>query len=110
MPIPNAFEEFVCKFIAEAQLCRIVNIFKLNGNVYAFDSTAVDFCLNTFEWALFTKRKEGLKMHTSFHVTPAKVHDTEANDFQGCPILRNTLEFFLYCALPLFDYKREPGY
>ena len=33
------FEEFAYKVIAEAQRCRIVDIFKLNGNVYAFDST-----------------------------------------------------------------------
>ena len=53
------FEEFAYKVIAEAQRCRIVDIFKLNGNVYAFDSTTVDLCLSTFEWALFRKRKEG---------------------------------------------------
>ena len=44
------FEEFAYKVIAEAQRCRIVDIFKLNGNVYAFDSTTVDLCLSTFEW------------------------------------------------------------
>ena len=45
------------------------NDFKLNGNVYAFDSTTVDLCLSTFEWALFRKRKGGIK-----------VHDTKAMD------------------------------
>ena len=84
------FEEFAYKVIAEAQRCRIVDIFKLNGNVYAFDSTTVDLCLSTFEWALFRKRKGGIKMHTLydletqippfFHITPAKVHDTKAMD------------------------------
>lgn len=64
--------------------------FKLNGNVYAFDSTTVDLCLNSFEWALFRKRKGGIKVHplydfetqipTFFHITPAKVHDTKAMD------------------------------
>lgn len=29
------FEEFAYKVISEAQRCRIVDIFKLNGNVYA---------------------------------------------------------------------------
>ena len=85
------FEEFAYKVIAKAQLCRIVDIFKLNGNVYAFDSTTVDLCLSTFEWALFRKKKGGIKMHTLydlgtqiptfFHITPAKVHDTKAMDF-----------------------------
>ena len=30
---------------------RINNIFKLNGNVYAFDSTTIDLCLKLFPWA-----------------------------------------------------------
>lgn len=63
------FEEFAYKVIAEAQRCRIVDIFKLNGNVYAFDFTTADLCLSTFEWALFRKRKGGVK-----------VHDTKAMD------------------------------
>mgnify|MGYP003307231116 CR=1 FL=1 len=84
------FEEFAYKVIAEAQRCRIVDIFKLNGNVYAFDSTTIDLCLSTFEWALFRKKKGGIKMHTLydletqiptfFHITPARVHDTKAMD------------------------------
>ena len=63
------FKEFAYKVIAEAQLCRIVDFFKLNGNVYAFDNTTIDLCLSTFEWALFRKRKGGIK-----------VHDTKAMD------------------------------
>lgn len=84
------FEEFAYKVILEAQRCRIVDIFKLNGNIYAFDSTTVDLCLSTFEWALFRKRKGGIKIHTLcdletqiptfFLITPAKVHDTKAMD------------------------------
>ena len=58
--------EFAYKVIAEAQRCRIVDIFKLNGNVYAFDSTTVDLCLSTFEWARFRKRKGGVKVHTLY--------------------------------------------
>ena len=64
------FEEFDYKVIAEAQRCRIVDIFKLNGNVYAFDSKTVDLCLNTFEWALFRKRKKGVKVHTLYRFFP----------------------------------------
>ena len=84
------FEEFAYKVIAEAQRWRIIDIFKLDGNVYAFDSTTVDLCLSTFEWALFRKKKGGIKMHTLydletqiptfFHITPARVHDTKAID------------------------------
>ena len=84
------FEEFAYKVIAEAQRCRIVDIFKLNGKVYAFDSTTVDLCLNAFKWALFRKQKGGIKIHTVydletqiptfFHITPARVHDMNAMD------------------------------
>lgn len=84
------FEEYAYKVIAEAQRCRIVDIFKLNGNVYAFDSTTIGLCLNAFERALFRKRKGGVKVHTLydletqiptfFHITPARVHDTKAMD------------------------------
>ena len=84
------FEEFAYKVIAEAQRCRIVDIFKLNGNVYAFDSTTIDLCLSTFEGALFRSKKGGIKMHTLydletqiptfFHITTAKVNDMNAMD------------------------------
>ena len=84
------FEEFAYKVIAEAQRCRIVDIFKLNGKVYAFDSTTVDLCLSAFQWDLFRKKKGGIKIHTLydletqiptfFHITPAKVHDMNAMD------------------------------
>ena len=84
------FEEFAYRVITQAQKCRAVEIFKLNGNVYAFDSTTIDLCLNTFEWALFRKKKGGIKMHTLydietliptfFHITPAVIHDMNAMD------------------------------
>lgn len=85
------FEEFAYKVVAEARACRADDIFKLGGNVYAFDSTTIELCLETF-WALFRKkqRKGGIKMHTLydietsiptfFHITEARVHDTKAMD------------------------------
>lgn len=76
--------------IAEAQKYRKDDIFKLNRNIYAFDYTTIDLCLGTFEWALFRKKKGGVKIHTLydletqiptfFHITTAKVHDTKAMD------------------------------
>ena len=63
------FEEFAYHVIAKARECRATVIFKLGGNVYAFDSTAVDLCLSVFEWALFRRKKGGVK-----------VHDTKAMD------------------------------
>ena len=84
------FEEFAYRVMAEAQKCRAVEIFKLGGKVYAFDSTTIDLCLSVFEWALFRKKKGGVKIHTLydietqiptfFHITPARLHDTKAMD------------------------------
>ena len=84
------FEEFAYHMVAEAQKCRATEIFKLKGKVYAFDSTTIDLCLSVFQWALFRKKKGGVKVHTLydietqiptfFHITPARVHDTKAMD------------------------------
>jgi len=84
------FEEFAYYLVEEARKKRTVNIFKLAGNVYAFDSTTIDLCLNVFWWAKFRKYKGGIKMHTLydietqvpafFHITDAKVHDANAMD------------------------------
>ena len=52
------FEEFAYRVMAEAQKCRAVEIFKLGGKVYAFDSTTIDLCLSVFEWALFRNPEE----------------------------------------------------
>ncbi len=42
------FKEFAYYMIAEARSKRITDIFKLDGNVYAFDSTTIDLCLSVF--------------------------------------------------------------
>lgn len=84
------FEDFAYRVMADAQKCRAVGIFKLGGKVYAFDSTTIDLCLSVFDWALFRKKKGGIKLHTLydietriptfFHITPARQHDTKAMD------------------------------
>ena len=86
----HIFEEFAYRVMSDAQKCRAVDIFKLGGKVYAFDSTTIDLCLSVFEWALFRKKKGGIKIHTLydvetqiptfFHITPARQHDTRAMD------------------------------
>lgn len=60
------------------------------GNVYAFDSTTIDLCLNVFWWATFRKAKGAIKIHTLFdvktaipafiHITAGSVHDVNALD------------------------------
>ena len=47
------FEEFAYYMIDEARRKRQTEIFKLGGNVYAFDSTTIDLCLAVFDWAKF---------------------------------------------------------
>lgn len=82
------FEEYAYYLVSEARRKRATDIFKLDGNVYAFDSTTISLCLNVFWWAKFRKHKGGIKMHTLYdveaqvpafvHITEAKVHDSKA--------------------------------
>lgn len=57
------FEEFAYFMIDEARRKRQTEIFKLGGNVYAFDSTIIDLCLAVFDWAKFRSKKGGTKTH-----------------------------------------------
>lgn len=82
------FEEYAYALVGEARAKRKTDIFKLGGNIYAFDSTTVDLCLSVFWWAKFRKAKGGVKVHTLydvetqmptfFHITNASVHDSKA--------------------------------
>jgi transposase len=84
------FEDFAYHMIDEAREKRGDDIFKLEGHVYAFDSTTIDLCLSVFEWAKFRTTKGGVKVHTMYDVesqvpafmlvTPAAVHDVNAMD------------------------------
>ena len=80
------FEGFAFHMMDQARRKRIDHIFKLNGNVYAFDSTTIPLCLSVFWWAKFRKRKGGVKVHflydlevlvpAFFLVTKASVFDS----------------------------------
>ena len=82
------FEEYAYYLVNEARQKRVSDIFKLDGNIYAFDSTTIDLCLSVFWWAKFRKKKGGTKVHTLFdietqiptffHITEALVHDSKA--------------------------------
>lgn len=84
----HIFEEYAYYLVNEARRKRVTDIFKLEGNVYAFDSTIIDLCLSVFWWAKFRKKKGGIKVHTLydietqipafFHITEASVHDSKA--------------------------------
>ena len=82
------FEEFAFYMMDQARSRRAMDIFKLKGNVYAFDSTTIPLCLSVFWWAKFRKKKGGVKAHVLydlesqvpayFHITTASVHDSMA--------------------------------
>jgi hypothetical protein len=65
-------------------------VLNINGNIYAFDSTTIDLCLNIFWWAEFRKTKGGIKLHTLYdvktsipnfiHVSAASMNDMNAMD------------------------------
>ena len=82
------FEDFAFYIMEQARKKRVTNIFKLKGNVYAFDSTTIPLCLSVFWWAKFRKKKGGVKAHvlydlesqvpTFFHISTASVYDSKA--------------------------------
>ena len=77
----HIFEEYAYYLINEARQKRATEIFKLSGNIYAFDSTTIDLCLAVFWWAKFRRKKGGIKVHTLYDVEtqiPAFIHITEA--------------------------------
>lgn len=81
------FEDYAFFMMKLAREKRTNDIFKLNENVYAFDSTTIPLCLSVFWWAKFRKKKGGVKVHflydieTSvpafYHITTASVHDSK---------------------------------
>lgn len=84
------FEDFAYHLISIARELHSSEDFKIKGNIYAFDSSTIDLCLNVFWWAKFRKAKGGIKLHTLYdintqipaflHITAANVHDIKAMD------------------------------
>ena len=84
------FEDFAFYMMEQARRKRAIDIFKLGGKVYAFDSTTIPLCLSVFWWAKFRKRKGGVKIHflydletavpAFFHITTASVYDSKTMD------------------------------
>jgi len=86
------FEEFAYVLIDEARKSCYKTDFevKVDGNVYALDSTTIDLCLSVFWWAEFRKAKGGIKLHTLYdvktsipsflHISKASVHDVNILD------------------------------
>lgn len=105
------FEDFAFHMISEARKKRVNDIFKLNGNVYAFDSTTIDLCLKLFLWANFRTYKGGIKIHTLYDVetqVPAFIHITEAkiNDVRAMDVITYESGSFYVFDRAYNDYHR----
>lgn len=87
------FEQFAYDLISKArEYCITDSDFNLSitGNVYAFDASVIDLCLNVFWWAKFRKNKGAIKLHTLYdvktsiptfiHITTGSVHDVHGLD------------------------------
>ena len=82
------FEDFAFYMMEQARKKCLTDIFRLQGNVYAFDSTTIPLCLSVFWWAKFRKKKGGVKAHVLydlesqvpafFHISTASVYDSRA--------------------------------
>lgn len=101
------FEDFAFYMISEARKKRVNDIFKLNENVYAFDSTTIDLYLKLFPWA----NKGGIKIHTLYDVeiqVPAFIHITEAkiNDVRAMDVIPYESGSFYVFDCAYNDYHR----
>ena len=81
------------------------------GNVYAFDSTTIDLCLNVFWWATFRKAKGAIKIHTLLDVKtaiPAFIHITEGSvhDVNALDVLSYEAGGFYIMDKAYVDFKR----
>lgn len=107
------FEEFAYILIDKARKTCYNQDFeiKVDGNVYALDSSTVDLCMNIFWWAKFRSTKSGIKLHTLFdvkssipsflYISEAKLHDVKVLDF-----LNYEPESFYIMDKAYVDYKR----
>ena len=107
------FEEFAYALIDEARHSCYRDDFevKVDGNVYAMDSTTIDLCLSVFWWAEFRKHKGGIKLHTLYdvktnipsflYITTAKVHDVNILD-----LIPLEVGSFYIVDMGYIDYQR----
>jgi len=105
------FEDYAFYLIDIARKKRSNNDFEIKGQVYAFDSSTIDLCLNVFWWAKFRKAKAGIKMHTLFDIAtqiPAFIHITEAsvNDMNAMDVIPYEYGAYYVFDRGYVDYKR----
>jgi len=110
----SIYESFAYEMIAIARSCIIDETdftLAITGNVYVFDSTTIDLCLNVFWWASFKKAKGAIKIHTLYDVTTsihAFVHITEGDvhDVNALNILTYEAGWFYIMDKAYVDFKR----
>ena len=108
------YESFAFEMIAIARSCVTDEIdftLLITGNVYAFDSTTIDLCLNVFWWTGFRKAKGAIKIHTLYDVKtsiPAFVYITEGNihDVNALDELTYEANGFYIMDKAYVDFKR----
>jgi hypothetical protein len=84
---------------------------KLDGSVYAIDSTVIELCLTNFKWAHFKLEKSAVKIHTQLDLKgniPAFFVITEANmhDINFLDVLEFEAEAFYIMDRGYFDFER----
>ena len=108
------YETFAYELISIAKT-RIQGDFefskKIEGNVYAFDSTTIDLCLSVFWWAPFRKAKAAIKIHTLMDVRrsiPVFMYISEGNvhDVQGLDQLGYEAGGYYVLDKAYVDFKR----
>jgi hypothetical protein len=108
------FADFAYVLIAEAQkLCKPTTDFKLDieANIYAFDASIIDLCLNVFWWATYKKTKAAIKLHTLIDVAkniPIFIHITEGalHDVHGMDVLNYEPNSYYVFDRGYVDFKR----
>ena len=83
----TSLKNMLTTWLAKHDKSSANHIFKLGGNVYAFDSTTIDLCLSSLLVGKIPQKKGGIKVHTLydvetqipafFHITEASVHDSK---------------------------------
>jgi len=134
------FAEYAYHLIGLARKHALPDDLELSveGNVYAFDATVIDLCINIFWWAKFRKTKGAIKLHTLFdvktsipcfiHITEAAVHEVNAMDvlqyeagsfyvfdrgyidFDRLYTLHKTDAYFVVRAKTNFTFKRQRSF
>ena len=108
------FADFAYVLIAEAQkICKQATDFKLDidANIYAFDASIIDLCLNVFWWATYKKTKAAIKLHTLIDVAkniPIFIHITEGalHDVHGMDVLVYEPNSYYVFDRGYIDFKR----